>query len=134
MTQLQQDTTAPTPKEGMASLSGILYSPNINRIIPGTQFYLTPAIEDNGKLYIPTLFVGPKVENGDVLGFSNEHGQITLDNVPPGNYYLAVWTAYNWPLAFAGQQDKLPLLITVKAGERARLRRAVCRMALKTSA
>lgn len=117
ITQLAQDTKAPIPKDGMASLSGLLYSPAINRIIPGTQFYLTPAIEDNGQLYIPSMFVGPQVEKGDVLGFSNEKGQIVLDNVPPGNYYMAVWTVYNWPLAFGAQEDNLPLLITVKAGE-----------------
>jgi hypothetical protein len=117
ISQLAQDTKAPAPKDGMASLSGVLYTPVVNRIIPGTQFYLTPAIEDNGQLYIPTMFVGPQVEKGDVAGITNEKGQVLLDNVPPGDYYLAVWTIYNWPLAFGAQEDQLPLLITVKAGE-----------------
>lgn len=117
ITQLAQETKAAAPKEGMASLSGVLYAPTVNRIIPGTQFYLTPAIEDNGQLYIPTLFAGPKADNGDIAGISNEKGQLLLDNVPPGNYYLAVWAIYNWPLAFGGATEELPLLITVEAGE-----------------
>jgi hypothetical protein len=117
ITELANETKAPAPQEGKASLSGVLYSPGVNRIIPGTQFYLTPAIEDNGQLYIPTMFVGPQVDKGDVAGMSNEKGQIMLDNVPPGNYYLAVWAIYNWPLAFGANDDKLPLLITVKAGD-----------------
>jgi len=117
ITQLAQETKAPAPQEGMASLSGVLYAPAVTRIIPGTQFYLTPAIEDNGQLLIPTLFAGPREENGDVAGFSNEKGQLLLDNVPPGNYYLVVWAIYNWPLAFASATDELPMLITVKAGE-----------------
>jgi hypothetical protein len=117
ITQLAEDTKAPAPQEGMASLSGLLYTPVINRIIPGTQYYLTPAIEDNGQFYIPTMFVGPQTDKGDVSGISNEKGQLLLDNIPPGNYYLAVWTIYNWPLAFGSQQDALPLLITLEAGE-----------------
>jgi hypothetical protein len=117
ITQVAQDTKAPAPQEGMASLSGVLYSPVINRIIPGTQFYLTPAIEEGGKLFIPSLFDGPKEAEGDVAGVSNESGQLLLDDVPPGDYYLAVWTIYNWPLAFGAVDDKLPLLITLEAGE-----------------
>ena len=117
ITQLANETKAPAPQEGMASLSGVLYSPGINRIIPGTQFYLTPAIEDNGQLYIPTMFVGPQLDKGDVAGISNEKGQIMLDNIPPGNYYMPVWAIYNWPLAFGAKDDKLPLMITLKAGE-----------------
>jgi hypothetical protein len=117
ISQVAQDTVASVPQEGMASLSGVLYSPVVNRIIPGTQFYLTPAIEDNGQLFIPSMFVGPQVDKGDVMGFTNEKGQMLLDNVPPGNYYLAVWTVYNWPLAFAKPDDELPLLITLEAGD-----------------
>ncbi len=117
ITQLAQETKAPAPKEGMAAVSGVLYAPTVNRIIPGTKFYLTPAIEDNGELLIPSLFGEPKPENGDIAGFSNEKGQMLLDNVPPGNYYLAVWAIYNWPLAFGGATDERPLLITVAAGE-----------------
>lgn len=117
ITELAGETKAPTPQEGMAALSGVLYSPVVNRIIPGTQFYLTPAIEQDGQLHIPTLFEGPKEAEGDIIGISNDQGQILLDNIPPGNYYMPVWTIYDWPLAFGGQDEKLPLLITVEAGE-----------------
>lgn len=117
ITELAGETEAPTPQEGMAALSGVLYSPVVNRIIPGTQFYLTPAIEQDGQLHIPTLFEGPKEAEGDIIGISNDQGQILLDNIPPGNYYMPVWTIYDWPLAFGGKDEKLPLLITVEAGE-----------------
>lgn len=117
ITQLAEETKAPAPQPGMAALSAILYSPTINRIIPGTQFYLTPAIEEDGQMYIPSMFVGPKEEEGDVVGITNDKGQILIDNVPPGNYYLAVWTVYDWPLAFGAATDALPLLITVEAGD-----------------
>lgn len=117
ITQLAQETKAPAPAEGMASLSGVLYSPKVNRIIPGTNFYLTPAIEENGQSYIPTMFVGPKEDSGDVAGFTNEKGQLMLDNIPPGNYYLAVWSVYDWLLAFGDAADELPLLITLEEGD-----------------
>jgi hypothetical protein len=117
ISQLAQETKAPAPKAGMATLSGVLYSPVINRVIPGTQFYLTPAIEENGQTYIPSVFVGPQVDLGDVAGITNENGQLILDSVPPGKYYLAVWTVYNWPLAFGSKDDALPLLITLEPGD-----------------
>lgn len=116
ITQLAQETKASPPQAGMASLSGVLYSPKVNRIIPGTQFYLTPAIEEDGQSYIPTMFVGPKEDRGDIAGFTNEKGQLMLDNIPPGNYYLAVWSAYDWLLAFGGATDELPLLLTLEDG------------------
>jgi len=117
ISQLAADTSAPAPTAGNASLSAVLYSPGVNRVIPGTNFYLTPAIEQDGQLLIPTLYSGPNPESGDVAGFTNDYGQLLLDNVPPGNYYLAVWTVYNWPLAFGAPDAQLPLLIQVAAGE-----------------
>lgn len=117
ISQLAADTSAPAPTAGNASLSAVLYSPGVNRVIPGTNFYLTPAIEQDGQLLIPTLYSGPNPESGDVAGFTNDYGQLLLDNVPPGNYYLAVWTVYNWPLAFDSADAQLPLLIQVTAGE-----------------
>lgn len=117
ITQLAAETKSTPPQKGMAAISGVLYSPKVNRIIPGTQFYLTHAIEDNGQTYIPSMFVGPKVDKGDVAGISNEKGQVFLDNIPPGKYYMPVWTIYDWLLAFGRQDDEMPLLITLEEGE-----------------
>jgi len=117
ISELAADTKADPPSSGKASISAVLYSPSINRVIPGTAFYLTKAIEDNGKLLIPTLFGGPNPEKGDIAGFTNDYGQLILQDVAPGNYYLVVWTVYNWPLAFAGPDEPLPLLLQLSPDE-----------------
>jgi hypothetical protein len=61
--------------------------------------------------------MGPQEEEGDIFAYSNLAGQIALDQVPPGDYYLAVWTVYDWLLAFDAPDASFPELITVEEGE-----------------
>lgn len=108
------------PQPGMASVGGILYTFSGHGPIPGTLFYLTPG-QGEANQQPPSVLVGPREENGDVSGTSDDKGWIALDNVPPGNYYLQVWAPYNWIAATVSDADLTPRLITVEAGQRLNL-------------
>ena len=111
-------TNPPEPQPGDASLSAVLWSRAKNRTIYGTNCYLTPADVVDGNPVPPTVYLGPKPETGDVQCKTNEQGQLFLDNIPPGDYYLVVWSVYDWPAAFTSPDDSLPVLISVKAGDK----------------
>jgi hypothetical protein len=108
---------APVPEEGQASISGVLYTFSGNGPIPGTIFYLTPARGETNQ-EPPAVFVGPREEEGDVQGMSDPKGQIALNNVPPGNYYLVVWAPYNWIMAVESDTDPTFRLITLEPDQR----------------
>jgi hypothetical protein len=105
----------PKPEEGKASVGGVLYTFSGHGPIPETIFYLTPA--QGGANQPPRVLVGPREEKGDIQGKSNTEGQITLNNVPAGNYYLAVWAPYNWLLAVESAGDQTPRLIELGPNE-----------------
>ena len=107
----------PEPDPGKASISGILYSFCAGRRIPGTVFYLTPASEHTAP-EPPALLFGPRPEEGDVRGVSGDAGEVTLENVRPGRYYLAVWAPYKWVLVVQSEGSETPRVIELRAGER----------------
>jgi hypothetical protein len=106
----------PEPDPGKASVSGILHSFCAGRRIPGTVFYLTPA-SDQTAPEPPTLLLGPRPEEGDIRGVSGDAGEVTLGNVPPGRYYLAVWAPYKWVLVVQSEGSETPRVIELRAGE-----------------
>lgn len=120
---LVQNLKPPTPTKGNGAIGGLLYSYSEERVIPGTQFYLTKGLEDGDNVLPPAIFLGPKDDKGDVAGFTDSCGQLFVDNVPPGKYYLAIWTVYDWLLAFDKREDKSPLMIEVKEGDQLNLGR-----------
>jgi len=113
-------TEAPTPHAGKVSLTGVLYSLSGHAPIPETIFYLTPALGE-AKQDPPSVFVGPREEQGDIQGMSDTQGGVFLDNVPPGNYYLAVWAPYNWILAVESATNPTPRLIVLQPNQRENL-------------
>ena len=100
----------PAVTSGTASLTGELYTLTGPGPIRGTVFYLTPA-RGPTKEDPPMVLAGPKAELGDVRGQSDDQGRIVLTDVPPGNYFLAVWAPYNWVLAHESRTDLTPRLI-----------------------
>lgn len=108
----------PIPEPGKASVSGLLYSFTGKGPIPGTLFYLTPVGELDDP---PNVLVGPRSDQGDIRGISDDKGQIVLNNVPPGNYYLVVWAPYNWILAVESETDATPRLIILEPNQRVNL-------------
>jgi hypothetical protein len=100
----------PAVASGTASLTGELYTLTGPGPIRGTVFYLTPA-RGPTKEDPPMVLAGPKAELGDVRGQSDDQGRIVLTDVPPGNYFLAVWAPYNWVLAHESETDLTPRLI-----------------------
>jgi hypothetical protein len=67
---------------------------------------------------MPTLLIGPEEQNGDIHGTTDLLGQINLDDVPPGNYYLIVWAPYNWSIAENTPSEQRPRLIELNQGDR----------------
>ncbi|MCC6457420.1 MAG: hypothetical protein IT328_20865 [Caldilineaceae bacterium] len=118
---LAAETAAPEPAEGFGSLSAVLWSHGIKQAIFGTQFYLTPADEVDGEFVPPEIYFGPQPENGDVGSKTNLIGQVQLDNIPPGHYYMLVWTVYNWLSVFQSPDSTEPLLITIEEGDQLEL-------------
>ena len=121
---LQQDidsldppVNAEKPDPGAASISGLVYSYTVHRVLPGTLLYLTPALGEN-KNIVPNLLIGPVEENGDITGTTDELGQINLKDIPPGNYYIILWAPYNWPIVEISPTEQTPRLIELKEGDR----------------
>lgn len=105
---------APSSERGRASLSGVLYSYSISCVIPGTVFYL---VKRKTNEHLDLLF-GPSAESGDIRGISDNMGKFVLANIPPGQYYLAVWAPYNWILAVESPEETKPRLFIIEPNRR----------------
>ena len=104
----------PAPSSGKASVGGVIYTYTFSKILPGATFYLTHAVGE--KKQLPPLLVGPVQEAGDVTGITDDKGQFVLTNVPPGSYYLIVWSPpYTWEIG--EKQDRTPRLIELQANQ-----------------
>jgi len=109
--------TIPAPKEeGLASAGGTLYTIYGNAPIPGTAFYLTPAVGEEQDRP-PSMLTGSHTEAGDIRGVSGPNGEIALDAIPPGRYFLVVWAPYNWIVAVESETEDDPRLLEFTAGE-----------------
>jgi hypothetical protein len=91
-------------------------------MIPKTQFYLAKVVEGAGT-GPPPIITGPNPERGDITGFTDECGFLTLVNVQPGKYFLIVWAPYNWSIAQVSEDDPTPLLLELSPNERKSLPR-----------
>lgn len=107
---------APAPQSDKAAISGILFSYTIRQTIPETAFYLTPAVgPDQNEM--PPMLIGPRPEIGDISGRSANDGQIAMNDIPAGNYFLVVWAPYNWVIAQVSDADNAPLLLELSANQ-----------------
>ena len=111
------ETTVPEPQEGMGAIGGVIYYYGIKEAVPGTQFYLTAVEEVDGEFVPPSVNFGPRLEMGDIVGTTTMQGQVQLDNVPPGNYFMLLWTVYNWLSVYPSEGAPAPLLITIEEGD-----------------
>ncbi len=111
---------APTPAEGRASISGVVYSYSVHQVAPKTMFYLTPAVGDDRRM-IPPILMGPIASNGDVVGYTDERGQFALNDVLPGNYYLIVSASTDWLPGHKGPDQSDLLFIELKPGDQVAL-------------
>jgi len=110
-----EDTLEPSP--GAASISGLVYSYTVRRVLPKTLLYLTPALGENDDS-MPSLLIGPVEENGDITSTTDEDGQIYLSHIPPGNYYIILWAPLNWSAVENSPTEQKPRLIILEAGDR----------------
>ena len=115
--QLVKDTTAGKPEAGKGAVSAMLYSPNISRVLPGTQYYLMLATEVEGLLYPRLVDTGPQPEKGDIVGMTDVNGIIKLTNVPPGKYFMSVMDVYQWPLVYTDEAETKAVIVEVKEGK-----------------
>ena len=123
ITAIAKTTKAKEPVSGKASISGVLFEfttdQSSDRVIPNNLFYLTPAVVDGDKVHSPVGYYGPQEDKGDIKSVSNLKGQIFLNNIPPGKYYLVVQKQpYDWYLGFESDKAPTPELITLKAGDK----------------
>jgi hypothetical protein len=107
---------APVPEKGKASISGVLYSKTVSRNLSNVVIYLTPAI--GSEKSSPVLLYGPDKSKGDVPGITNEKGQFSLNNVPPGNYYLVALSSEHWTFGMISDQNENPKLIILSQDEK----------------
>lgn len=112
--------TAVIPKSGKGSISGVLFSFTNHMIVPKTFFYLTPGwgVDKNQP---PAGFSGPDIRNGDISGRSDEKGQISLDAVPPGTYFLVVESGMNWVVGVNSDLNPTLRPIIVEADKKSEL-------------
>jgi hypothetical protein len=114
---LAATTTAAEPSEGNGTIAGVVYSfGTVPGAVRGTQVFLEPALEQDGEFIPPPVSLGPSVEDGDIIVETNDLGQLHME-VPPGNYYAAVWTLYDWRLVVAAAGEEAPRLITIEEGD-----------------
>jgi hypothetical protein len=107
-----QDAVEPDP--GKASVSGNLFSYTQRVIIPETEFFLTPAVGPE-KNDVPPVIVAPDPSRGEIIGRSDSSGNISLNDVPPGKYFLVVWSPLSWSVAQNSDTDINPMLIELTA-------------------
>jgi len=110
-----QATATPTLIPGMGCLIGQAVTLANRAGIPGTTYYLAPALGGDDP-YPPVMYAGPDRERGHVPGISGPQGEIELRDVPPGRYYLAMWAPYDWVLAVVSPENEAPLLVTIEPG------------------
>jgi hypothetical protein len=107
----------PAPSQNKAAISGLFYSYTSKQEVPQTLFYLTPAVGPD-KLQMPALLTGPEVSAGDIQGQTDQLGQFTLNDIPPGNYYLIIWAPpYSWSEAQMSPNDPSPRLISLSPNQ-----------------
>lgn len=113
----QAPAEAPQPQAGKAAISGVAYSFTTRIPLAGTQFYLTSGWGSQHQ-DPPLAFTGPDQSKGDYVGKTDEHGNISVADVPPGDYYLAFWAPLSWSVAVASEQSNQARLIHVDADQK----------------
>lgn len=108
---------APEPGEGKASISGVLYLFTDRRLLTATEFFLMPSLGTTEPGSLPAI-VAPDPNRGDIIGTSDDTGVISINDVPPGKYYLVVWAPMNWALAQVSADETTPLVMDLKDGSR----------------
>jgi len=111
----------PVPEPGKAAVGGEIFSYTGNGPVPGTFLYLYAL--QQGTTDIPAVLGSARTEQGDISGKTDEQGRFVLNNVPPGDYYLAIWAPLTWLIIPRSRSDETPRLISVKADERVDLGR-----------
>lgn len=108
--------SAPEPQSGKAAISGTIFSFTGQVTIPDTVFYLVPAV-DGSK--VPGLLIGPDTTKGDIVGRTDASGSFSMDDIPPGNYYMAVWAPYTWVIAVdPSKNPPLEQMISLQADQK----------------
>ncbi len=117
LSDLQPPTDAPQPEPGMGSISALLYVPREELILAQSMFYLCRAEGENNDQMPSIQVVGGIESRGDIVGWTDERGVLTVNNIPPGNYFLLSSPPNNVTEAVVSIEDNTPLLITIVADQ-----------------
>ena len=101
----------PDPVPGMASVTGVLINFSSSTLMKKVDIYLTKAVgQDQNQ--VPPILAGAFEERGDVKAITNEYGQFTFSDIPPGNYFLVL--SMDLSLISVADAITTPLLIRLK--------------------
>lgn len=109
----QPTPTIAKPAKGKAAIRGAIISTTTQRPVGDTLIYLTAGLGEKKDLF-PPLLAGPQEK--DIQGYTDKQGWFTVNNVPPGNYYLIIWAPLSWtPLNHAqGANAGQPILLKLQ--------------------
>lgn len=99
----------PTPAAGQGVVTGILIDQRTGQPAVKTILYLEPSMNHEA----PPLLYGPL--NNQPKTTSLEGGQFIINNVPPGEYILALYSPVD--ILFYQRADGTAVLVQVKPGE-----------------
>lgn len=108
---------APTPDQGKASISGVLYSKSSSTILAQFLLYITAGTGEN-KAYVPPILVGPLPEKGDIKVVTDLEGRFEINNLAPGNYFIVVSMPLDYVVALKNATGLEPLMITLEKNQR----------------
>lgn len=110
-THITSTPFAPKSIYGQSMVYGKLISSMTQIPIAETAVYLTHGVGEHNDL-LPPVLIGP--QDNDILTFTDKQGNYIFSNMPPGIYYLIIWSPVNWvPLSDDTDSDK-PFKIVLK--------------------
>jgi len=107
---------APKPDAGKASISGLVFSPSLQKGVMKTGFYLTKAVGEKNRQISPIL-IGPEESQGDIRGYTDEKGIFSVNNLEPGNYFIVLSAPNDWVPFERDGTSGVPKLVELKADE-----------------
>lgn len=108
-TDMEDDTSV----NNTASIQGVVHVLSDNTVINKGLLYLK--IVNNKDTKVPSLILGdPRLDDGDIIGVTNEEGFFIIDNILPGEYYIVVQYPPYWTLVQKSAQVSDPLIISLQ--------------------
>lgn len=110
---LEPPKDAKPPKEGKASISGLLYQTQGSVILKNLDFFLSPAVAREDQMVVSPIITYPNPTRGDVIGKTDANGVFYINNIPPGEYFLIIIFPDRTVVAKPDQTSDVEFLISL---------------------